>query len=191
MAPPGLIGTLAQLPAWRSLLWLSMTWRWKYLTESNFLSTTSLAWSLALHSLFCFSQKKPLRWKEINTHTHTHTHTEYLFYHRNECVLGIETFAKSSLISKNFVFKKIIDLTIHTPFVNFWNIWKNTNRSLVTFFFPTVFFVQGTHYCFLKVFNVLSVFDALIKIYIIREKTTKTFNQLSWDIIWLNYFLRV
>ena len=22
-----------------------------------------------------FSQEKPLRWKEINTHTHTHTHT--------------------------------------------------------------------------------------------------------------------
>ena len=22
-----------------------------------------------------FSQEKPLRWKEMNTHTHTHTHT--------------------------------------------------------------------------------------------------------------------
>ena len=75
VAAPGLIDTLAQLLAWRSLLWLSMTWRWKYLTQSNFFSTTSLAWSLALHSLFCFSQEKPLRWKEINTHTRTRTHT--------------------------------------------------------------------------------------------------------------------
>ena len=33
--------------------------------------TTSLAGSLALHLLFCFSQEKPLRWKE-KTHTHTH-----------------------------------------------------------------------------------------------------------------------
>ena len=57
----GLIDSLAQLLAWRSLLWLSMTWRRRYLTQSNFLSTTSLAWSLALHLLFCFSQK-PLRW---------------------------------------------------------------------------------------------------------------------------------
>ena len=46
-----------------------------YLTQSDFLSTTSLPWSLALHLLFCFSQEKPLRWKEIHTHTYTHTHT--------------------------------------------------------------------------------------------------------------------
>ena len=72
---PRLIDTLAQLLAWSSLLWLSMMWRRRYLTQSNFLSTTSLAWSLALHLLFCFSQEKPLRWKEIHTHTHTHTHT--------------------------------------------------------------------------------------------------------------------
>ena len=69
VAPPGLIDTLAQLLAWRSLLWLSMIWWWMYLTQSDFLSTTSLAWSLALHLLFCFSQGKPLRWKGINTHT--------------------------------------------------------------------------------------------------------------------------
>ena len=75
MAAPGLIDTLAQLLAWRSLLWFSMTWRWKYLTQSNFFSTTSLVWSLALHSLFCFSQEKPLWWREINTHTRTRTHT--------------------------------------------------------------------------------------------------------------------
>ena len=72
VAPPGLIDTLAQLLAWRSLLWLSMIWWWMYLTQSDFLSTTSLAWSLALHLLFCFSQEKPLRWKEINTYTHLH-----------------------------------------------------------------------------------------------------------------------
>ena len=71
----GLTDTLAQLLAWRSLLWLSMTWRRRYLTRSNFLSTTSLAWSLALHLLFCFSQGKSLRWKETHTHTHTHTRT--------------------------------------------------------------------------------------------------------------------
>ena len=57
------------------LLWLSMTWRWRYLAQSNFLSTTSLAWSLALYLLSSFSQK-PLQWTEINTHTHTHTHTQ-------------------------------------------------------------------------------------------------------------------
>ena len=87
VAPPGLIDTLAQLLAWRSVLWLSMIWWWMYLTQSDFLSTTSLAWSLALH--FCFSQK-PRRWKEITTHarntrppahTHTHTHT-HIHTHR-------------------------------------------------------------------------------------------------------------
>ena len=70
VAPPGLIDTLAQLLAWMSLLWLSMIWWWMYLTQRDFLSTTSLAWSLALHLLFCFSQEKPLQWTEIKTHTY-------------------------------------------------------------------------------------------------------------------------
>ena len=83
MALPGLIDTLAVLLAGKSLLRLTMTWRRRYLTQSNILSIPSLAWSLALHLLFCFSQEKSLRWKEIymhthpraHTHTHTHTHT--------------------------------------------------------------------------------------------------------------------
>ena len=71
MAQTGLIDTLAQLLAWRSRLWLSMTWRQRFLAHSNFLSIKSLTWPLALHLLFCFIQEKPLRWKEINTHKHT------------------------------------------------------------------------------------------------------------------------
>ena len=69
VALPGLIYTLAQLLAWRYMLWLSMTWRGRYFTQSH------LAWSLALH-LFC-SVRRSLYGgrKEINTHTHTHTHT--------------------------------------------------------------------------------------------------------------------
>ena len=50
VAPPDLIDTLAQLLALRSLLRLSMTWRWKYLTEGNFLSTTTVLQSL-LHKV--------------------------------------------------------------------------------------------------------------------------------------------
>ena len=71
IALPGLIDTLAQLLAWRSLLWLSMTWRRGYLTQNHFLSTTSLVWSLALHLLFCSFRRKEMRWKEINIPTHT------------------------------------------------------------------------------------------------------------------------
>ena len=74
VALPDLTDTVAQLLAWRLLLWLSMTWRRRYLTQSNFLSTRSLAWFLVLHLLFCFSQEKPLRRKEIHTYTHTYTH---------------------------------------------------------------------------------------------------------------------
>ena len=70
---PVLIDTLSQLLAWRSLLWLFNKWRRRYLTQSNFLSTASLARSLALHLLSCFSQEKPITWKEIHTHTYIHT----------------------------------------------------------------------------------------------------------------------
>ena len=76
----GLIDTLAQLLAGRSLLWLSVTWRRRSLTESHFLSTTSLVWSLALRLLFCsvrrslYSGRKYTK-THTNIHTHTHTHT--------------------------------------------------------------------------------------------------------------------
>ena len=75
MALPSLSDTLAQLLARRSLLWLTMMWRQRFLTQSNFLSTTSLACISGSTSIVLFNQEKPLRWTEINTHTHTHTHT--------------------------------------------------------------------------------------------------------------------
>ena len=81
MALSGLIDTLAQLLAWRFLLWLSITWWRRYLTQSNFLSSTSLAWSLALH-LFCSVRRSLYGGRKYthtraraHTHTHTHTHT--------------------------------------------------------------------------------------------------------------------
>ena len=87
VALPGLTDTLAQLLAWRFLLWLSITWWRRYLTQSNFLITTSLTRSLALHLLFSFSQQKSLQWKEIHTHIHRITRSLYilksLFYFSN------------------------------------------------------------------------------------------------------------
>ena len=70
VALSSLIDTLAQLLAWMSLLWLSMTWRRRNLTHSKFLSTTLLAWSLALHLLF-FSVSRSLYGGRKYTHTHT------------------------------------------------------------------------------------------------------------------------
>ena len=93
VALPGLIDTLAQLLASRSLLWLSITWCQRYLTQSNFLSTTSLAWSLALHLLF-FSVREAFTVEgnkqthtHIHTHTHTHTHTQRQL--SNNCINAI------------------------------------------------------------------------------------------------------
>ena len=71
VALPGLIDTLAQLLARRFLLWLTMTWRQRFLTQSNFLSTTSLACVSGSTSIVLFSQVKLLPWTEINTYTHT------------------------------------------------------------------------------------------------------------------------
>ena len=71
VALPGLINTLGQLLAWRSLLWLPMMWRRRQLTQNYFLSTASLVWSLALHFLFRSVRRKEIRWNEINIPTHT------------------------------------------------------------------------------------------------------------------------
>ena len=67
--------SFAQFLAWRSLLWLFMTWRQRFLTRKYFLCKTLLTWSLALHLLFCSVRWSPLLWKEINTKTPTHPHT--------------------------------------------------------------------------------------------------------------------
>ena len=113
VALSGLIDTLAQLLASRSLLWLSMIWWWMYVTQSNFLSSTSLAWSLTLHLLFCFSQEKPLRWKKINTHTHarthTHTHTEV----SSKCEFGVSFNTKKIYI---YIAYNFLILTVRLAF---------------------------------------------------------------------------
>ena len=64
----GLIDTLEQLLDRRFLLRLSMTLQRRYLAHSNFLSTTSLALSLALHLLFC-SVRRSLYGGRKQTHT--------------------------------------------------------------------------------------------------------------------------
>ena len=77
VALSGLTDTLAQLLAWLSLLWLSVMWRRRYLTHNHFLRTISLAWSLALHLLFCSAEVFAV---EGNKHTHTHKHTNRHIY---------------------------------------------------------------------------------------------------------------
>ena len=64
----GLIDTLEQLLDRRFLLRLSMTLQRRYLAHSNFLSTTLLALSLALHLLFC-SVRRSLYGGRKQTHT--------------------------------------------------------------------------------------------------------------------------
>ena len=75
VALPCLIDTLAPLLAWRSLLWLSTTWRRRYLTQNHFLQYNIAGLIFGITFIVLISQEKSLRWKQINTHTHTHTHT--------------------------------------------------------------------------------------------------------------------
>ena len=53
-----------------------MTWRRRFLTQSNFLSTTSLACisGISVHPSFC-SVRRSL-YGDGNKHTHIHIHTE-------------------------------------------------------------------------------------------------------------------
>ena len=66
--------TLAQLLAWSSLLWLSMTWLQRYLTQKNFLSITSLTWTLVLYLLLYSGRRSLYGERKKNKRTHTHTH---------------------------------------------------------------------------------------------------------------------
>ena len=77
--------TLLQLLVCYDCLWLPMTWRQRSLTQKYFLSTGSLAWSLAFHLLFCSvmrslysGRKQGNKHKHTHTHTHTHTHKHTL-----------------------------------------------------------------------------------------------------------------
>ena len=83
VALPRLIDAFAQLLAWIFLLWLSITWWQRYLTQK--IPSANYRWPepLALHLLFCSvrrsfyvekKQKHPIH-THIHTHTHTHTNT--------------------------------------------------------------------------------------------------------------------
>ena len=98
MALPSLIDTFAQLLAWKSLLWLSMIRRQRYLTQSHFLSITLLAWSLALHLLFCSVRRCLYGGRK---YTHTNTPTSFLVSiqeNMNQKKLCIWTFFMQCLI---------------------------------------------------------------------------------------------
>ena len=70
---PGLIDTLAQLLAWKSLLWLYMTWWRSYLAKSNFL--TQHRWPDLWRYIYFVSVGRSLYGGRTHTHTHTHTQT--------------------------------------------------------------------------------------------------------------------
>ena len=103
-----------------------------YLAQSNFLSMASLAWSQALHLLFCFSQEKPLRWKEKHTHTHSHTHT-HTHTHSSPANDSIQsnddtsTFANRIETLQNFLHYEIYDLRSEMKKMHEYN---KTNDSL-------------------------------------------------------------
>ena len=69
MALPGLIDTLAQVLARRSLLWLSMMVT-KVLDTEIFPDDNIAGLISDITFTVLFSQEKPLQWKEIHTHIH-------------------------------------------------------------------------------------------------------------------------
>ena len=79
VALPGLIDTLAQLLAWRSLLWLSMAWRQRYVIQSNLISSAQHRWPDLWHYSYCFGSVMRSLYggsKYTHTRTYTHTHTQ-------------------------------------------------------------------------------------------------------------------
>ena len=72
--------SFARLLVWRSLLWLPMTWRQRYLTHNYFRSITSLTW--ICHYIYCFVQSgEDFKVKDGNKHTHTYTHHTHTHTH--------------------------------------------------------------------------------------------------------------
>ena len=118
VALPGLTDTLALLLTRRSLLWLPMTWRRRFLTRSNFLSATLLACISGSTSIVLFSQEKPLQWTEIHTHTHTRSNCSQVFFKR----AILKNFAK--FIRKHLCWKLFL-ITLQACFpVNFPKIFR-------------------------------------------------------------------
>ena len=100
---------LKVLLSWRSLLWLSVIWWWMYLTQRDFLSTTSLPWSLALHSLLFQSGEASTvegnKQTHAHTRTHTHTHTHARTHEEREREGGRE---RENHILKMYLFSSVI-----------------------------------------------------------------------------------
>ena len=113
MALPGLIDTLAQVPARRSLLCL---WWWqKFLTQKYFLITTLLAWSLTLHLLLC-SVKRSLYSERKYTHTYT-----FIFYK----VSSVKVKMLKSLSPLPKIMIWILKMGFNWEWNGWWcNLWK-------------------------------------------------------------------
>ena len=130
---PGLIDALAQLLRWRSLVWLSMTWRWRYLIQSHFFSTTSLTWSLAVHLLFCSVRISLYGWRKqthTNTHTHTHTHRERERERGREREREKETERESSVVSDLITMGYELTDKIRSSLVLTWQkAFLSTNKT--------------------------------------------------------------
>ena len=82
-----------------------------------------------------FSQEKPLRWKEINTHTHTHTHTHCISKKRNS-----KTACREYRDTRSPVFHKRLPHFFHSDRFR-WNIthYYKINIFLVFLFLSLSF----------------------------------------------------
>ena len=118
VALSSLIDTLAQLLAWRFLLWLSMTWRRRYLSQNHFLSTilTAYLW----HYIYCFSVRRSLYGGRKYTHTHTHTYT-YTYTHTHMISSNPVRF------SAEILFSSLVSFAFCLLFFFFWNVYSDTN----------------------------------------------------------------
>ena len=63
--------SFAELLAWRSLIWLSMTWRQRYLAQNQFSQHSIAGLNSGIASTVMLNKERPLRWKEIDIHKHT------------------------------------------------------------------------------------------------------------------------
>ena len=108
VAYPGLIDTLAQLLAWRSLLWLLVTWRQKLVDPESFSQRyiTSLIFSITFVVLLIQEKENTVKG---NKHTHTHTVASSHLKHESliKALNIIVGWRKFELMFLNLIFKKI------------------------------------------------------------------------------------
>ena len=80
--------------------------------------------------------------KQCSKHTSLINNVAPLLKEWYQSMLCTMSFPKTVLVFRNYSFKKLRNLLVGKPFKDFWYVWQRADRSIITFLWSIVFFIN-------------------------------------------------